>query len=354
MNEADNTVSIKKTEGSRIEITGEIPAELFEKHRENAMKKLGENIELPGFRKGKVPQDVLKKNISEHIILQEMAELTMAEHYPKIIEKEKIAAIGRPEILITKIAANNPLGFKIIIAILPEVTLPDYRKVAKKHSTKIEKTEISDEDVDKAILELRKMRAYMEAQKNENKEKIAIPDDPDKLPALDDDFVKQLGNFKNVQELREKLKENIKLENENKAREKNRLAIMEALIEETQFDVPEILIEAEIEKIMYKLTTDITNAGVKLDEYLKQINKTEEDLRKEWRNDAEKKTRLQLIVGKIALVENIQPDKNKADDEVKKLKEQYPEADPHRTRAYVEMVLVNEAVFNLLEGNTEN
>src|SRR3989338_5661249 len=107
-------ITIKKLPKSEIEIEGEIEKDIFESYFKTATEKIGANVELDGFRKGKAPENVLLSKIPEIKILEEMAELALAEHYPKIIEDlpapdqsggqagEKIDAIGRPDIAITK------------------------------------------------------------------------------------------------------------------------------------------------------------------------------------------------------------------------------------------------------------
>src|SRR3989344_1148491 len=125
-------ISIKKLPKSEVEIEGELESEIFESYFAKALKKIGENFEVDGFRKSKVPENVLLSKIPEIQILEEMAQLALNEHYPKILEEEKIDAISRPEISIVKLARKNPLGFKIKTAILPEIKLADYKKVSKK------------------------------------------------------------------------------------------------------------------------------------------------------------------------------------------------------------------------------
>ena len=129
-------VKIKKLPKSEIEIEGELENELFENYFAKALKTLGENLKLDGFRKGKIPENVLLSNIPEISILEKMAEMALSEHYPKIIEGEKIDAIGRPEISITKVGVGSPLEFKVKTALLPEVKLADYKKIAKTENAK--------------------------------------------------------------------------------------------------------------------------------------------------------------------------------------------------------------------------
>src|SRR3989344_729663 len=142
-------VTVKKLPKSEVEIEGELEAELFETYFAEALKKIGENFETDGFRKGKAPERVLLSKIPEIRILEEMAEMALSEHYPKIIEEEKIDAISHPEISITKLARKNPLGFKIKTAVLGKIKLPDYKALAKKIISGItdgeKNTEVSDE-----------------------------------------------------------------------------------------------------------------------------------------------------------------------------------------------------------------
>src|SRR3989344_7093521 len=97
-------ITVKKLPKSEVEIEGELEIEIFESYFTKALKKLGEILKLDGFRKGKIPENVLLSNIPEIGVLEEMANLALGEHYPKIIEAEKLDAVGRPEISITKLA----------------------------------------------------------------------------------------------------------------------------------------------------------------------------------------------------------------------------------------------------------
>src|SRR3989338_6780519 len=105
--------NITKLPKSEVEIEGELEAEIFDSYYRQALEKIGARAEIDGFRKGHIPENILMSKIPEMHILDEMAEMAISEHYPKIIEEHKIDAIGRPEVAITKIARKNPLGFKI-------------------------------------------------------------------------------------------------------------------------------------------------------------------------------------------------------------------------------------------------
>ncbi len=347
---------VTKLPKSEVEIEGEIEAGVFESYYKKALLKLGKNAKLDGFRPGKVPESVLVANIPEISILEEMAEMALSANYEKILKEEKIDAISRPEIAITKLARNNPLGFKIKTAILPEIKLADYKAISKKivdEDNKDKKdAEVTDEELESTIMDIRKARApkidIKEAQNiEEGADKTKI--EPE-LPEFNDEFVKGLGPFEGVEDFKTKLRENIKIEKVNQAREKTRLKLIEEIIEKSTLEVPEILIDLEVNKILYKMEGDITQMGLKFEDYLKHINKTVEDLRKEFRNDGEKKAKLALILNEIAKTENIVADGEAVSKEVAHILEHYKDADPERARAHAENVLTNERIFQFLEN----
>jgi FKBP-type peptidyl-prolyl cis-trans isomerase (trigger factor) len=357
-------LSVKKLPGSSVEIEGELPADVFESYFARALRKLGEDFELDGFRKGKVPENILIPSVGEMRILEEMAELALGEHYPLIVagEKgtEKIDAIGRPEISITKLARKNPLGFKIVTAVLPEIKLPDYKAIGKEiislgrsptGEAKIV-IEVSDEEIEQTIMDIRKSRApkkhmteSADVAVNEKKEIAG-----EELPEFNDEFVQALGPFTNVEDFKTKLKENIKLEKENLQKEKTRIKIIEKIITDSALEVPAILIEIELDKILFRMESDITAMGLKFEDYLKQLNKTVGDLRKEFRNDAEKKAKLGLILNEISKTEKISADEEEVASEVAHILEHYKDADPGRAKIHAANVLTNEKIFQFLEN----
>lgn len=349
-------ITVNKLPKSEVEIEGELEADIFETYFTKALKKISENFEVDGFRKGKVPENILLSKIPEIRILEEMAEMALGEHYPKIIEDEKIDAISRPEISITKLARNNPLGFKIKTAVLPEVKLPEYKEIAKKIisevTTEEKNTDVTDKELEDTIMDIRKSRApkvhMSEAHEHKEGEKHEHPEP--ELPELNDDFVRSLGPFRDVEDFKTKLKENIKLEKENKLKEKTRLKIIERIIDESKMDLPEILVEVELDKILYRMESDIAQMGLKFEDYLKHLNKTVEDLRKEFRIDAEKKAKFALVLSEIGKKENIKADPEQVANEVAMILEHYKEADPERAQMHAENVLTNEKIFQFLEN----
>ena len=173
-------IEIKLLPNSEVEIIGEISAEIFMSGRKTAVKEISDNAEMDGFRKGKIPEDILIKNSGMQVVLEKMAVIALEKEYPKIISEHKIRAIGRPEITLTKLAEHNPLGFKVTTSVLPEITLPDYKGIAKKIMAK--KEEVSEEN--KAQEKERRRMEILEKAAEEIKQdmpKFLVEEEKDKM-----------------------------------------------------------------------------------------------------------------------------------------------------------------------------
>ncbi len=110
------------------------------------------------------------------------------------------------------------------------------------------------------------------------------------------------------------------------------------------------MIETEINRTEAQFKADIERMGVKLDDYLKHAKKEIADIRKEWRPDAEKKAKLQLVLNEIAKKEDIKPSAAEIEAEVSHIIAHYKDADRERAAVYAETVLTNDKVFEWLEG----
>lgn len=98
------------------------------------------------------------------------------------------------------------------------------------------------------------------------------------------------------------------------------------------------------------MESDIVAMGLKFEDYLKHLNKTVEDLRKDFKGDGEKKAKLSLVLHEIAKAEKIKADEKDVAKEVEMILAHYKDADPSRAEAHAENVLTNEKIFQFLEN----
>ena len=343
-------VKINKTADAEVELEGEIAATDFGSFWPKAIKTLGEKAKIDGFRPGHIPEKVLVEQLGENGVLYEMANQALGQAYAQILTENKIDAIGEPQITITKIAKDNPLGFKIKTAVLPKIDLGDYKKIAQKVNGKpLEETVISDEEVNKVIEDLRQQRAAANQTKHEHKEGEKCDHDEPKLPELNDDFAKSLGQFKNLDDLRAKIKENMELEKKARAKDKRRLEIVEAIRNQAKLEIPKLLIDTEKEKMMAEMEHQISQMGLNFDDYLKHLKKTREELSAGWDDDAKKRVSFSLIVNEIARLEKVTPPADDLKNETDFLAERYKDVDRRRLEAYAANVITNEKVLQMLE-----
>jgi FKBP-type peptidyl-prolyl cis-trans isomerase (trigger factor) len=285
MDETKNytNLKIKTLENSEIEIEAEISEEFVSKYKARAIKTLSRNVKIDGFRDGHIPENILTDRIGEQAVLEEQTGMALADVYPNIVQNEKLYVIGRPEVIITKLAPKNPIGFSIKTAVMPEIKLPNYKKIA------------GNVALDKSF-------------DNSNKEKQIT------------------------------------------AREKRRAEIVENIIKESKIALPKIFVESELDKMLAQFKDDIARMKISFGEYLAKIKKNENDLRIEWKLDAEKRAKLQLILNKIAIEEKIKIPEEDIKRETDHILELYKDAKPENVRVYIESVLTNEKVFEFLES----
>ncbi|MEK7567607.1 MAG: trigger factor [Patescibacteria group bacterium] len=336
-------INVSKLPKSEISIAGSISTKALELFKTEALNHFKKEVDLPGFRKGMVPEKIILEKVGELAILERAGEIALQRSCSEILLESKIEPLGNPQISITKLAIGNPMEFKITVAIFPQFDLPDYKNIAKKSSVK-GKIEITDKEIEDTINTVRKM-----SLKKLPSEVISDKD----LPELNDDFVKTIGNFENVEDFKKKLTENIKKEKELKNKEKNRLSIIKAVIEKTEIEVPEVIVEGELDRMIGQMKDDVTRMNLNFPDYLKKINKSEIDLRKEWEKDATERAKMELILDAIGRVEKIVSTDEEVDKEVKHLEEHYKDTDKVRATSYFRHVIKNEKVFEFLEGNLQ-
>ncbi|MGC9031677.1 MAG: trigger factor, partial [Minisyncoccia bacterium] len=312
--------SIEKLLNSKIKIKGFLDKDEFQKYIETILDELKNTSQIPGFRKGQIPENILIEKIGKENILQNAAQEAVEDLYFKAIKEDNLEVVSKPQIRILKLAEGNPFEFEIEVEILPKIELPDYKKIAKE--IKKEEVFVSDEEIKETIGWILKSRAQFEDLKREAqkgdfveieyscldiengktfhdafylgqghfvegfedqllgmnpgqekeftilKEKIKNPNLPQKdlifkvklnkvqkvnIPDLTDDFVKTLGNFNNIDDLKKNIREGLELEKENALKEKWRGEFFKNLKEKVEISLPEGLVEYQKEKLFEDL-----------------------------------------------------------------------------------------------------
>jgi len=423
-------IKIKQLPKSRVELTISVPAQELERFLDLAAEELSKDINVNGFRPGKAPRKIIEQKVGSEKILAHGAEKAIKKSYVDSIVRNKIEAIGEPEVTITKIAPGNNLEYKAVVSVMPKITLTDYRKEAKQIK-KIDSVNIKPGQVDKEIENLRQSRARLitvdrEARKGdrveidfrvlvdgqeikdgvsknhplvigenyfipgfedrllgmkegeEKKFDLSFPKDyrqkelagqlarfevrmnlvqERQLPKADDEFAISLGKFESLEKLKESLKEGLELEEKKKNQDKRRIKIIEKISKSSQMDVPDILLENELEKMLGEFEQNITQTGMDLDAYLNYIKKTREEIKKDWRIPALNRVKAALILKEIARKENIEVESREIESEMNKVLAYYENTgavkknvDMESLYNYTKGNLLNEKVFQFLEN----
>lgn len=325
-------VKVGKPKDAVIEIEGEVPADILESHRLRILGEAKKNLEIPGFRKGTAPEKLVLQHLNMQAVLTEAAESALGDAYPEILHEHKIEPASSPRVSITKLAEKNPLGFKIHVAVEPEVGLPNYKKIARAVKEKQPAIEVTEKDVDELVGQLLSMRTPKEGEKAE----------------LTDDFVKTLGKFENVAQFKDKLKENIKAEKETEARRTLYEVLGKELVSESKLTLPLALVEDETYAAHRRFHAELEKRKVTEKDYLERLGKTEEEFNKEQRESVERQLKLKFILKAVAAKESVVADEKDIEAEMKHAVAHYPNVDVERFRAYIEEMLTNEKTLQFL------
>jgi len=337
-----------------VEVKAEIPAETLALYRSVALKEFQRTAKLDGFRPGKAPESRIIEVYGEEAILRRAAESAVQKELPELLAIEKLPVVDTPKVTIETLQAGKPLIFTARAALAPKVELPDYKNIAAENPPIDEKAiSVSDEEHSQALTHLRRERLRIEKIESGVDPQKAVEEshalEEKELPELDEVFVKSLG-FESPQNFSDKLRENIKTEKELQAREKRRATLLDALVKESTISYPAMLREYEFNDMEARMTDDIKRGGGTFEQYLAQIKKTREEVRVEWKDAADKRAKVRLILGEIARKENIQADEERLAHELENAKKHYPQADPAALRAHIAHALRNESVLKWLES----
>ncbi|MBI4385320.1 trigger factor [Candidatus Parcubacteria bacterium] len=421
--------AVGKQTGLQVSLTVELAPEEFEPYWERAVSVLGREVREPGFRPGKAPSQIVVGKIGAGAVLDRAARLAVEKTYPRALEEQGLETVGEPRIEILKVARANPFIYRAVLAVPPEITLPDWRTIAR--SIPLEEAAVTEQEVASALQYLREARASCTevsrpaargdrvhvdfalrvagkaVPRGESKNHPLIlgegrfltgfedqiigmrvgeeksfslsvpPDFPQQaiagqtldvsvalrkleersVPELDDAFARSVGEFANAAALSRSVAEGLRLEKTGQARAARRGAILKAIAERARLEAPAALVEPELDRMIHELGHTLEDHGSNLSRYLAEIDKTEADLRVDWRTRAERRVKTSLIIRAIAKAERVTPTPAEFEARMQEVlrqfhstKEAHSAFDPPELEAYTRGVLRTEKVLELLDS----
>lgn len=178
------------------------------------------------------------------------------------------------------------------------------------------------------------------------------------LPKIDDEFAKDVSDFDTLAELKNSIKEKKEKENEDRAKHETEDLAIEAVCNNTKIDIPEGMIELEIDNMEQNISQRLQYQGMNLEQYLKMMGKTKQDFRDESREQAEKSVKSKLVLDQIIKDEKIKEDKKYIKEKIEEMAKQYNQKPEdleknEELKAYLEDVSKTEQAIKLIVDNAK-
>lgn len=383
-----------KKESNRHEIEFKVEGDVWKDALDKAFLKKRKNIQMNGFRKGKVPKNIYLKKYGTESLYLDAADIVLPDAYDKAIEENGLKPVVAPNLSIKEVNEESITYIASIIT-KPEVKIKKYKGLGiKKDEVKVDKEEIDErieklledytevitkdgkiENHDIAIIDYEGFKdgVAFEGGKDENyaleigsntfipgfEEKLigmkageekdlelTFPEDyPQEDLAgkdvifhvkvnevkgkvkreLDEDFFEDLNkeDVKDEESLRKKIEEDIKEEKERVAEDKYINDLFEAVSENVEVDIPQEMIQEELEILLRKVEMNLKSQGLSMDIYYQITGTTKEDLRKQLLPEAQKNVLYRLILDELKELEKIEVSDEEVDKELEHIANDY-------------------------------
>ena len=374
-----------KKEGNKVTLKITVDNNKFEEAVNKAYNKTKGKYNIPGFRKGKAPKVVIETQYGKGVFYNDAIDMLFPEVYPEAIKELNIDPIDRPDLDIEEISKDNGLVMVVNVEVKPEFELGAYKgiEISKVDNTVSEEdvearlnemvnrnarlTSVEDkalENGDTAVIEF-------EGGKGENYNLVIgsntfIPGFEDQLvgkkageevevnvtfpeayhaenlagkpvvfnvkvndvkvkevPALDDEFAKDTTEFETLAELRADVKAKLEEQAKNAADAEMRNALVEKVSANTEVEVPEAMVQHQIDNMLMELNYQLQYQGLNLEQLLQMTGRGLDELREERRADAERLVKSSLVLEAIAEKENVEANDADVDDELEKMAAMY-------------------------------
>ncbi|HDK7158390.1 TPA: trigger factor [Clostridium botulinum] len=425
-------VKVENIEKNVVKLEITVDSEKFNEAVKKSFKKNAKRFNVPGFRKGKAPLNIIKKYYGEGVLFEDAINFCCEDTYPKAIEENNIRPVDYPQIDVVQIGEGKDFIYTAEITTVPEVKLGEYKGVeVKKVSYEVEDEAVENElksmqeknarvslkeegEIEKGNIAIIDFKGYVDGEafeggeakdyeleigsgtfigdfedqlvglkKDESKKvDVSFPEEYGRedlngkpatfevtikdikvkeLPALDDEFAKEVSEFDTLEELKSDIKDRMKKELSEKAKAEYEEAVVEAVAANAEIEIPKVMIEKEIDNMVRDLEMRLKYQGLDLKSYYEFTNSSEEKVKEYMRETAEKRVKTDLIMQEIAKVEDIKATEEELKEKAMEVAKQYGQKDIEKTaelivnaqKAYLEIDIVNGKVLDLLVENSK-
>ena len=388
------SLQVEQLEHNMAKLTIEVSAEELEGALQKAYQKQKSRINVPGFRKGKVPRQLIEKMYGPEIFYDDAANALIPEAYSKAYDESGLEIVSQPKIDVTQIEKGKPFIFTAEVATKPEVELGEYKGIeVPKYSNRVTQKEIDAkleeeqlknartitvegrpvQDKDEVVLDFEgfvdgeafdggKGTDYpltigsgsfipgFEEQligaepEKEVEVKVTFPEDyhaedlkgqavifkvkvnavqEKELPALDDEFVKDVSEFDTLADLKKDVKEKLQQEADKKAQVDMENSLISTVIENMEGEIPQCMYENKINEMVNDFSYRLQSQGMNLDLYLHYTGSDMKTFRATFQESAERQVKIRLALEKIAEVEQLTASEEDIQAEYEKIAQNY-------------------------------
>lgn len=422
---------VEKTKNAnevKLEIT--VKAEKFDEAIKKVYFKSAKYFNIPGFRKGKAPMNIVEKYYGKEIFYEDAFNEVAGEALDEAVKENKLEVVSRPDIEVTQIGKGKDLIFTAIMQTKPEAELGKYKGIEIK---KVEYN-VSDEDIEHELGHMQEHNSRLITIEDRPVEKgdiatidfegfvdgkafeggkaeghdleigsntfipgfedqvigmkideekdinVKFPDEyfskdlagkdatfkvkvheikKKELPKLDDEFAKDVSEFDTLKELKEDIKNKQQKQNEEKAKYETQDAVIKALCENVKVDIPSGMVEMEIDNMIKDIEQRLSYQGLKLEQYLQMMGKTNEDMRKEYEPQAIEGIKSRLALEAVIKAEKIEATDKEIDEKMKEMAKNYGKEDDkeflknENVRNYIKQGIESEKAIDFLLENAK-
>lgn len=361
------TKNISKHPKAVTEVTVTVPWSDLESKWNETLVRLGNDLEIPGFRKGQAPANMVEQYLGKKLE-DEVFKVVMPQYLIEALQGTDVVPIDYPQYSILAFQKGGDLQFRATLTERPAIQVGEYKTIkVQRPAAKV----VNDDEVGKIVDDL--FTRWKLRQPNQMSEVGAQKSDATPstgssgsmsfngpaspatatngaLDVPNDQFAQALGAA-NLADLRSKVQKDL----EDESKYNNELDYEEAILQEvekmTKVDVPEVLIQDELNRMLVSLQRSVSDRGMLLDEYLKTQGKTVDSIKNEWRGQAEKNVRMELGLSEIARLEGVNISEDELQAEIDKIQDQRVKAQftQQEPRMHLRHALRQTKTLNLLK-----
>ncbi len=348
MSNSDYKYEKKETAKLEIELKIEVGRERFQKEKSKVFEELSKNVEMSGFRKGKVPKNLVESKLGPKLF-EETLNHMLPEITVEILTKENLVPITRVEYQVTKVS-DEGAEYTARFALYPDIKLGEFTKIkVKKEVLKIEDKEVNE--VVKNMFEDYKKKEEQKVEGESKDTRAASSTKKAVEEKMDDEWAKKLNlGVVDMAGLKELTKKQLEVYKDRANNEKYVSDIIMEAIKLSKIEVPNALVEQELDRRELDYKRRIENLGLKVEDYLRSQNVTMEKLREDWKKDAKNKIEVELLLVEIARTNDLKVAAEEIESEVEKVTEQELKDfyGSESGRNYIRNVMLQQKALNFL------